>query len=218
MTSSNRLLEFYGEIASYLTEHIGAEDFFCCVYGSFPALRQTSRSDIDLFVAVPSFNEALLNEIVSFIKTLHTREGLAQDDEVPFENKLLVSYDDVAAAVALEPFLVGTELQVQPVKKSKSFLSSTHIRWRLLFNALTTPHDYIAGDRMRYLVYRMTAEKNLLRLASVLSNPQSGVGVDQLVDALIGDSHGNSGEWFLGYKDYDTIRAYLRFLLLKHHD
>lgn len=216
MKSAVKLLRFYDQIAHFLSERLLSEEYFCCVYGSYPALRDTSQSDIDLYVAVPKFDKALLNELTEFIMRLHSAEGLNQDDEVPFYNKLLVSYCDVAAAVDLEPFLNEKKLHVTPIEKSKEFLSSSHIRQRLIFNAFTTPHDYIAGNRLEYLQYRMRAEQGLYRLAVFLS-PSLSPTIEKMVEALIYDEHGNSGEWFLGYKDYDTIRAYLSFLLLKYH-
>ena len=213
----SELSDAYAEIGDFLGRQYADLDLFCCIYGSFPAQRETSKSDIDLFVAVSDPTKVDFRSLVDFVLLIHRKRGLEQDEEVPYENKLLVSYADIAAATDLKPFYANGELFVRPVEKTKAFLSSEEIKQRLLLNALTTPHDCIVGNRLMHMEFRAKAERGLYQLASTLSQLQSP-DVDDLVEVLLRDTAGNEGEWYLGYKDYDTVRAYLKYILSKNHD
>lgn len=212
-------LDCYKEISRFLSKLLPADSYFCCVYGSYPAKRNTSHSDIDLFVACESTSEDLFKKIELFVLELHSKYGLKQDEEVPYANKLLVSYSDVAQAVNLQQFRDSRESRytIPRITKNSDFLSSPHIRMRLIFNAMTSPHEFISGNVGAYLEFRDLAEHNLTKLVKQLIDvPNSDPFA--LADALICNDSGEEGEMYLGYKNYDCIKNYLAYILSKNYE
>ncbi|MEX0909962.1 MAG: nucleotidyltransferase domain-containing protein [Candidatus Paceibacterota bacterium] len=212
----NQTLLYYKEIADFLEQQLPVKEYFCCVYGSYPAKRNTSQSDLDLFVASESVSEDLYRRLEKFILELSNLHGLTQDEEVPYRNKLLVSYADVQSAVSLAQFKSPDDgsITVPKIEKTKEFLSSDHIRLRLIFNALTTPHNFISGNFLTYLNFKNIAEQGLQQLAIQICDGVNS-DVENLVNVLMRSSDGEEGEMYLGYKNFDSIRSYLQFILSK---
>lgn len=209
-------VKIYNPIAHFLEENLERENFFCCVYGSYPLNRANLNSDIDLFIATSDSQKEKFNTIKNFILKVHNINDMKQDHEVPYENKLLVTYNDVRNAVTLNPFKRKDELYVPEIRKEPDFLSSTHIRERLLFNALSGPNDCIAGNYTKYLEFREMAEESLYKLACSLSSKNKPI-VDDLVNVLLYSPSGEEGEMYLGYKDIPAVKGYLSFVLNKYH-
>lgn len=212
-------ITYYREIQDFLQKELPTKGYFCCVYGSYPAKQNTSQSDIDLFVASELTSDDLFRKIEMFVLNLHKKHGLTQDEEVPYRNKLLVSYTDVMSAVTLKQFISPKkeEYAITKVEKTKEFLMSDNIRLRLIFNALTTPHDFISGDFAAYLKFRERAEKSLYELAKYLCHTPTH-SVFALVDALMRSGTGEEGEMYLGYKNFDVVIEYLSYILSSQHE
>lgn len=194
--------------------HFEARQYFAVAYGSSAYGAAHAKSDLDIFIATESPNQHDRAVLTDLIIEAHTSHNLGLDDEVPYENKLVVSFDDVAQAIALTPF-PSTENGrfVPPVVKSEEFLSSHPVRLRLLLNALTTPHLLIGGDEAIYAEFKAGAENAIVTLGTELSNSSSPSNEDILQVLLVG-SRGESGEEYLGYKrDRAQIMDYLSELI-----
>jgi predicted nucleotidyltransferase len=183
--------------------------YFACIYGSQAYGRATAESDLDVMVFVPeAARPGLLQELVRSFVQLSEREHYALDAEVPFENKLLVTYVDLDAAISLRGFRWAAEgIRIPAIEKTRHFLSSDEMRWRLALNVLTTPHIVLGPDETRYRKYQSGARNAVRTLARGL-NSESG----NPVQSLLGTGE-LSGESFLGYKDIPEIRRYLGWLL-----
>lgn len=176
-----------------------SSSYVACVYGSHVYADEPNLNDLDVLIAVPTVDTRQFQRLKQFIVVLHDRYGLAMDEEVPYENKLVVSYSDLQSAIQLNGFLFSRGSWIVPeVEKTASFLSSREIRLRLCLNALTSPHIYLGNDLESYLGFRASAIDSIVRLSlSLVGKPEPAP--IELVEALLFGEGGRSGEYFLGY-------------------
>ncbi len=206
------------ELSSFSWQCFKRSDHFMCVYGSYASEHHTKTSDIDIFVALEKYDVIDFEKVRDFLINLHIRYGLNLDDEVPYENKLVVSYEDIQHAIALHYFIKdGAQYVVPAVQKKKEFLSSPEIRWRLILNALTSPHECISGDRELYTTFRESAEKSITRLAHGLIKDKIKPTIKELVEALLSGPNKEEGEMYLGYKkERRVVIEYLERIIKKY--
>lgn len=195
---SSQLVE---DFEVFTGEYFRDRAHFGCNYGSYATGMQSKESDIDVFFAVEYVKPEDVVDLTRFIVQYHLDRGLKQDEEVPYDNKLVVSYDDVESAVKLYGLETrGGRIHIPPVVKDKKFLSSLAVRYRLIFNALTSPHNFVGRDRKSYEDFRRIAEESLIRLAHELLKPGSEANPVNLTQALLQGPGMEEGEMFLGYK------------------
>lgn len=204
----------FREITSFSKEHLRHLDYFVLVYGSYASGHYRNTSDVDVFIVVEQYNNKDFTKSLNFLTDLHVRYNLKIDNEVPYTNKLIVSYKDVMHAIALDPFTHKEEgYHIPPIRKSKKFLSSQEIRWRLILNALTSPHLFIYGNKEKYLSFKNDMEKSIVRLALGLMGAQKPT-VKNLTKILLTSAHGEKGEMYLGYKkERKEVVEYLKSLI-----
>lgn len=205
------------ELIVFLEEQFFERNFFVCVYGSYISNHYSETSDMDIFIAVEKQNADDFDKVVNYFIILCARNNLKLDDEVPHKNKLIVSYDDVHQALLLRSFVKnGFRYHVPPIVKSKEFLASPEIRWRLILNALTSPHECVCGDTQKYNIFKTNAEKAIMQLAYGLTEAMSPTHSEILTVLFLGPN-GEGGEMYLGYKKEreQTVR-YLSELILRN--
>lgn len=200
------------ELRSFVeTLPLGERDFFI-VYGSHGSKSSKEDSDVDVLLVMEKYDGAVFESLKEFIIQLHKKYGLAFDEEVPYENKLVSTFADVEAAINLEPFKKpGTlALSVPPVEKTSEFLASRPIRLRLILNALTSPHMFLTGDKERYSEFKNRAEHAIIKLGTALSAKSTPTQED-IFNVLTRSPNGQSGEWWLGYKaEKPIVSDYLK--------
>ncbi|MFH1608912.1 MAG: nucleotidyltransferase domain-containing protein [Patescibacteria group bacterium] len=206
------------ELISFSKEHFGERDYFICIYGSFISTYYNKTSDIDMFIATNSYSDEDFKSIKKFLIDLHIRNNLKLDDEVPYKNKLIVLYDDIHNAILLKQFIrSGRKYYVPPIEKREKFLSSPEVRWRLLFNALTSPHKYLCGNKDKYLIFKKNAEKSIMKLAHGLVETKK-LNHDELLKNLLVRSSGEEGGMYLGYKkERDDVIKYLKKIIKQNY-
>ena len=214
----DRKQEMLQELVSFSEKHFAHRDHFVCVYGSYASGHHTEKSDMDMFIAIEAHDEEDFKRVRDFLIDLHIRYGLSLDDEVPYENKILVSYEDVQHAIALDSFIKnGERYQVPLVKKDQGFLASLEIRWRLILNALTSPHEYLYGNKESYTTFKTSAEKSIVRLARGLIRNGESTPKGLLTVLMVGAS-GEDGEMYLGYKkERGAVIEYLENIIKRHY-
>lgn len=208
------------ELISFLKEQFRERNFFVCVYGSYVSGHYSETSDMDIFIAVEKQNADDFGKVINYFIALCARNNLKLDDEVPHKNKLIISYDDVQEALFLKPFIKkGQRYHVPPVVKDRVFLESPEIRWRLILNALTSPHVCVCGDVKKYNIFKANAEKAIMQLAYGLSDAEVPTE-SEIIAVLLSGSNGEEGEMYLGYKkERQQIVRYLNKLILRNrHD
>lgn len=207
--------KYINDLYRGVDDYIRARNSFACVYGSAVTGQNTQHSDIDFFVALENKGPAEIAALVKFAEKFHQDRGLGIDEEVPYQNKVCVSFSEMHAAANLQGLaLQDNRILVPPVIKTNQFLSSVEVKLRLIFNALTVPHD-VSRETAEYISAREKSERSLFLLAVDLAE-RKGLNVDKvsnLVDVLLADSDGIDGESYLGYKPSEPVIRRLEAIL-----
>jgi len=204
------------EISNFLKDYFKNRNYFACIYGSYVNGKKNKDSDIDVIIATNAYTKSDVKNLKTFILKLHEVNGLKIDNEVPFENKLLITYSDFKDAVKLDAFpKVKGKYTVPRVVKSNKFLSSHNVKLRLAFNAITSPHAAFGSDLKHYKSLRKKAEENLIKFVTNRLEG-SNVSKEDVLNALLYGENKESGEMYLGYKDYPKVRAHLNAIISKY--
>ncbi|MEV6328392.1 hypothetical protein [Streptomyces sp. NPDC051909] len=182
-------------------------DGYALAYGSH-ATRPRPESDLDLLYtgSRPLPHSALMG-LIHDVKRLHAEHGLTVDEEVGFASKLYATSAEIDAAARLDGFAGLTDFAA-PLGDAQA-LNSPSFKLRLLLNALTTPHVFLAGDVRRYRRDIARAERGCALLALRIA----GAGEDGLahaVRALLSSPEGRTGKSFLGYRPGPHLHGVLR--------
>lgn len=213
----NIKLKLFQELTLFSKKYIRFRDYFVCVYGSYASNTFSKTSDLDILIATEKFNIADFKKIRDFVVNLHIKNNLKIDEEVPYRNKLVVSYKDIRDAINLKPFIKkGSKYLIPPITEDKKFLASREVHLRIILNAFTSPNQYIYGNKTKYIIFKQKAEKAILRLARGLikkNNPTS----QEILNALLTGAHGEEGQAHLGYKkERKKVIKYLKELISRN--
>jgi hypothetical protein len=207
------------DLASSAKDYFRDRPYFGCAYGSYPSETAQANSDLDVFFATPDVTPDDISSLTEFIVKYHIDHALMQDEEVPYNNKLVVSYDDISQAVNLKGLSKENgKIIVPPIIKEASFLASLPVRYRLLFNALTSPHEFFGKDFGAYESFRAIAENQLVRVALDLLGLYDVVSVESLIESLFKNRQGEEGEMFLGYKRNPKSIAHITRIIQDRFD
>ena len=172
------------------------------------------KADLDVCIIVKN-SKNYVKEIVGKSKSFFEKEGLMLDQEIPYENKLVYSYEEVDEILSDNIFIneLG-EFCVLDIIKSKEFLSSQHMHERLLLNILTTLHKVVMGDEL----YVSLCEKRAWEIIIEAVTYYFGLPYDTKPEKYMNILHKNpktqsEGEWYLGYKSDAGMKD--RYLLNK---
>ncbi len=197
----------------YFKEYFRNRKYFVCLYGSHLTNKANVHSDIDIFIALPKYTKTDLKIIKKFIINYHIKNKLELDNEVPYANKLLITYSDLDKAVKLGGLSIENgKLIVPPIIKTKKFLSSKKVKLRLAFNALTSPHKFFGTDLDQYFKMKEFAESNLFYLSKTFTIKKK-LSINNLVETLIKGADGETGELYLGYKSHPLVLKYLNNII-----
>ncbi|MDE0267556.1 MAG: nucleotidyltransferase domain-containing protein [Acidimicrobiaceae bacterium] len=202
-------------LTEILTEALDAHESMAFVYGSYAYGIEGDTSDVDVLIVSDAYDSSSLQELIKLIVEFHREWGLALDDEVPFERKLVATFEDMTLASSGK-FLLGDdgEARLSRVVKTKEFLESEELRLRLLLNAITGRTIQLVGDRQTLLQLQMDARSLWLKLLPELVSLSDEWTIPEFVRKLIGRGR-VSGELFLGFKDHPVINSYLNKVFLE---
>lgn len=202
-----RISQIKRELKGFFDSSLGTRHF-SFIYGSYAYKSNTPKSDLDFVAICQDLDREKIDRTIEFAFNLYKRYGLAFDDEVPHERKLLASYEMLDHAIEGKGFeLRGGRVYVPPVVKTKEFLNSEEIALRLLLNSITSKNIFVSGDRLRYEQKRREALEKMVQFMFSINQVDSFT-LPEFVQALIGTPERN-GEMYLGYKDKPSVREYL---------
>ena len=181
---------------------------FLILYGG-SVYKKFSESDLDFAVIVTKDACALAIKLEKFVIALHKKYNLRIDTEVPFRNKLVYTNKELQHALALRCFLKqGESYKVPVIEKTKDFLTSANVKYRLILNALTTPHEFW-GNAEKGAAVEIKASLAVTVLALGLVE-RSTFSKSDLLAVLESSKNGENGEEYLGYKtQYTIVNDYL---------
>lgn len=175
------------------------EGSFAITYGS--SARGSETSDYDLLVVSKNVPSTFVKDrFTDDLIALHHAHNRALDEEVPYDNKLFYSHAEAEEALSI-PFLAPLNPGVIGVKyldqmhDDDTYFSSPEMKQRLLFNALTSDHVFLAGDQKTYIAMLQMAQNSIEALVRHLRS-----GDSRPVEELLHMSQdGISGKDYLGY-------------------
>lgn len=180
------------------------------VYGSGAYEGKDLSSDLDVMVFLNNdLNIQRMRDFSITMQRLHVDHGLRIDEEVPYENKLVITSADLSASLRGEGFKWnGGRMIVPQVVKSSTFLSSPSIRYRLIVNILTSPTFGLFGESFE----KESQDAFDLLVDGLIGDQWVDMKDDEIYAILLGQPPLN-GEMFLGYKDTVHVRTRLVDLL-----
>lgn len=148
----------------------------------------------------------------------HKSNNLKLDDEVPYESKLIYTYDFLNQTMKDLPFpVVNNRFIIPKIIKSKEFLSSVEMKKRLILNILTVKHLIFTGNPDILMPYEQTAWKKMIDVIISYAN-LSEFTLDEIMSCFMADPYNKlDGEMYLGYKINNINKIkYLRDSLQKY--
>lgn len=201
------------EFIRFPKDFLGEKDYFSCLYGSQAYGVSTEKSDIDVMFAVKNEADVDLSELIRCVVDFHVSHQISLDHEVPYENKILITYDELEKAVNLGGFAVSDDRIVIPeIVKTAEFLSTPAVKMRLALCALTSPHVVFGNNSEKYQTHKQLAERNIVLLAIDLVHDDT-FSREAILDVLLNGKNGETDEMYLGYKKYPVVLEYLRSLI-----
>lgn len=193
---SNSIIEKYKK--NILKEY---RDMTLILYGS--TVYGVNTSDFDIcFFSDKEISTKRFEKLKNITRLFHLENGLRIDEEVPYDNKLVYSNNMIINTFIEPPFpYVNDKFMINPILKSKTYLSSTEMSKRLLLNILTVRHNVLYGNEEQVKKFSNEAWNTILRV--VLSYAEENeVTIDELIKLLYEDPYSHAtGELYLGYKD-----------------
>jgi len=113
-------------------------DFGIIIYGSNSL--SINSSDLDVCIIGDNISSKDKERITKKVIEFHYNNNLKIDQEVPYENKLILSYQDIKEAIIDNPFVNRGIVSINPIIKTQEFLASKEMKKRLILNILTTKH------------------------------------------------------------------------------
>lgn len=168
------------------------------IYGS--NIFNINSSDLDVCIIVDNICMEDRAKITKKIIEFHHKYKLKIDQEVPYENKLIFSYQDIKDAIINHPFINTGITIINPIVKTKEFLSSIEMRKRLILNILTTKHISI---NCKHVIKQYEKKAWDIMLKTIIEYANiTELTPENILKNLYRDVYtGNEGEMFLGYKD-----------------
>lgn len=176
-------------------------DITMVLYGS--TVFGVKTSDLDLcFICKEPLPLSQFDILKEFTHDFHLKKNLRIDEEVPYDNKLVYTYDFIESALTNSPFPFYNGKYVIPsIEKNSEFLNSLQMKKRLLLNILTVKHIIIGRDESIIDDYADEAWEVILRTIISYSE-KSEISFESILNLLYSDPFNyNTGEMYLGYKE-----------------
>lgn len=176
------------------------------IYGS--NIYNSSSSDLDVCLILNDIDDLKRKKIILETLSFHKYYNLKTDEEIPHENKLLYTKDEVNSTLSNPPFYKNGIVVIKDIVKSREFLSSNEMKQRLLLNILTTDHLTIGESTSEY---ELKAWEIMIDVITKFYNLDKSSEEEILECMYKNKLTGAEGEMYLGYKkNYLAKEKYLK--------
>lgn len=170
------------------------------LYGS--TVFGVKTSDLDLcFFRKNTLPENEFEKLKKFTHDFHVSNQLRIDEEIPYDNKLIYTYDYIESTLVNPPFpFYNGKFTIPKIQKNSDFLNSMHMRKRLLLNILTVKHIVMGKDKEKINNYINRAWEIILKTIISYTEKEE-ISFEEIIECLYEDPFDHSqGEMYLGYK------------------
>jgi len=171
------------------------------LYGSSVFGVKTSDLDLCFFnnQQLPAYE---FDKIKKFTHDFHIINNLRIDEEIPYDNKLIYTFDFIESTLNNPPFpFCNGKFIIPKIQKNSTFLNSLHMKKRLLLNILTVKHVIIGNDNELIDGYVNRAWEIILKTIISYSEKDE-FSFEEIIECLYEDPFDyNNGEMYLGYKN-----------------
>jgi hypothetical protein len=188
--------------------HDSKESYFVMIYGSYAYKLVKPSSDLDIVFFTNSYSKERRDRIIAFIKQLHIRYGMELDNEIPYENKSLISYEFLLKACQGDGIIKDGQWDIPEIEKNKQYLSSKELLLRFFMGVMMNPNILVAGNTTIYNAYRDMATRNLIR-AVIYLNKRFHVSSVSLAKDFCVSTRGEFGDYYLGFSHTEPFISYL---------
>jgi predicted nucleotidyltransferase len=208
MEQKDKLKMMVGDLKKFLDEGFKDNPFFAIIYGSYAEGVENTNSDLDIMISCKHKDRRLMQKCIDFVIELHKKNSLKLDNEVKYENKLVLSFSFLKRSIFGEGFkIIKGRFHIPPVVKTRGYLDSEELLLRLIHSNMVHNHIFITGDKKIYKLFRSVAIKSLM--AIIISNKNKlRFTKEELIKSYIWNEK-STGDFFLGYLDRECDYNYL---------
>lgn len=194
---------------NYMNKKYSFLNILYIFYGS--NIYNSSSSDLDVCLVVKEISPVLKVKMIKDTITFHKMNFLRVDEEIPFDNKLVYTFDEVDTFLSHNPFFIDGKIFISDVKKDPIFLASREMKIRLLLNILTTDHRFYGNYDLQFLEEMECRAWEIIIESVMAFNHLEEYDVDMILQSLYSNHYtGSNGEMYLGYKkNYVQKEMYL---------
>ena len=214
MEQKNKLKRMVTDLKKFLDETFKGNPFFVIIYGSYAEGVENENPDLDIIILCEHKDKKLIQKCVDFVIELHKKNSLKLDNEVKYENKLVISFSFLKRSILGEGFkIINNRFHIPPIVKTREYLDSEELLLRFTHSVMVHNHLFITGNKKRYNLFRNAAIKSLM--AVIISNKNKlKFTKDELVKSYIWNGK-STGDFFLGYLDRKCDYHYLSKIVNK---
>lgn len=178
------------------------------LYGSFD---MKNKGDFDVAVITENYSNENKEDIENILKELHQKFELRIDEEVPYFNKSLFSYNDIENCMQSVPFKMERGVvKITPFGDTGEYFRSEEARKRLLLNILTTKSKVINGKN----TYQQSAYSLMIKLVFSSKNYKK-LSLKEIIETFfIEPNTFFTYKQYLGYNPLSDLN-YLKKRILK---
>lgn len=184
------------------------ENFYAIIYGSYAYKLAQPTSDFDILFVCDNVNQSRISRIINFIKQIHKTYGMRNDNEIPYEYKVLFSTKFVDNACSGEGIYSNDEWIFPKIIKDRNYLVSEGLLLRFLIGMLANPHIYVDGNSSAYEQHREIACRNLVK-AVMHVNRVNRTSAVELLNKFCLNKDGENGDFYLGFSYQEPFKCFL---------
>ncbi|MBU1201347.1 MAG: hypothetical protein KKA51_02510 [Nanoarchaeota archaeon] len=204
-----RLKSLLKDLESFYSTYSDGRRHFTYAYGSHITGYASEFSDLDIVTIGDDYSKKDIEEIKNYIIDFHNKNNLKIDEEVPFEKKLVCSYNMMLGAVLGEGFHyddAGMPL-VPELILTQEYLQSDELMKRILLSTITNKSYLLSGSYEDYSFYEQKGWEKIVEVIFYMNNNQP-LKQDSFLELMISNGE-RTGRDYLGYMNKEPVRNYL---------
>lgn len=186
----------------------GNESFYAIIYGSYSYKLAQPSSDLDILFVSDKVDAGRIQRVITFINSLHEQFGLRCDNEIPYECKVIKSYEFIDKACSGEGIRNKGQWEIPKILKTKEYLTSDALLLRFFMGMLVNPNIFVDGNYKIYEGHRISATKNLIKAICSI-NQLKKVTSHLLVKNFCISNQNETGDYYMGFTNKEPFKSYL---------